>query len=306
MYLHFVHDLEIRKLTPLRFSPKNLTLSALRCLFCLGVFFLIAIDHARASDPGQRVWKEQRGTMRAAEIGVVAWKDKDFHSDATAKIFPYVSMKHVDPVTWFYNGVNSKRFEPHQFFQHIKFPQWPPGEIVTQEDFQSLKFKLGELEAFTEKYPNAKAYLAGIIGSMREAAEKFSSGKVFFSGSWINQEEHQIMARLRNEMLHRNSEERRELDKKIQQEAELAKQDAMAQKISKWILGASAAWLLLFMWVLLARSWVWTWILTGSLVAVLGWFTYAESGFGWTKYVLQAINDVPSILMTLKESLMSE
>jgi hypothetical protein len=257
------------------------------------------------------VWKEQRGKMRAAETGVVAWKDKGFHSDATAKIFPYVSMKHVDPVTWFYNGVNSKRFEPHEFFQHIKFPQWPPGEIVTQEDFQSLKFKLGELEAFAEKYPNARAYLAGIIGSMREAAEKFSSGKVFFSGNWINQDEHQKIARLRNEMLHRNAQEReknarelQELEKKLQQEAELAlkaKQDAMAQKISKWILGISAAWLSLLTWALLARSWVSTWILTGSLVAVLGWFTYAESGFGWTDHVVQAIKHVPEFFSFWKE-----
>jgi hypothetical protein len=140
---------------------------------CVCASLLISGGMLKASDPGQLVWKEQKGMMRSAEIGVVVWKEQPFHSDASSKAFAYDRMKQAGPITWFYNGATNKSFEKHELFQQIRFPQWPPGEIVAQEDFESLKFKLGELEAFAQKYPNAAALLDGIAGSMRDAVIKF-------------------------------------------------------------------------------------------------------------------------------------
>lgn len=242
--------------------------------------------------------------LRAAEIGVVVWKEQPFHSDASSKAFAYDRMKQAGPISWFYNGAKSKSFEKHELFQQIRFPQWPPGEIVAQEDFESLKFKLGELEAFANKYPNAAPLLMGMIGSMREAVGKISSGKVFFSGDWISREEYQKLAGQRDDLLKKYAEERKVLEEKLHQKAQAsheAQQEAKAQQTSKWILAGGGVWLLLLLLTLLTRSWGSASFLVVSMAAVAGWFTYTESGYGWIEYVVLAVKDLPSLLPFLKE-----
>jgi hypothetical protein len=271
---------------------------------CVCALLLISGGMLKASDPGQLVWKEQKGMMRSAEIGVVVWKEQPFHSDASSKAFAYDRMKQAGPITWFYNGATNKSFEKHELFQQIRFPQWPPGEIVAQEEFESLKLKLGELEAFAQKYPNAAALLDGIAGSMRDAVSKFSSGKVFFSGNWITREEYEKLADQRNDLLKRYAEEREVLESKLKNEEELAlkaRQEAQARQLSQWILAGGGVWLLLLLVALLTRSWGTVMLLIFALLGVAGWFTYSGSGFGWTEYVERAVMDLPAILPFLKQ-----
>jgi hypothetical protein len=271
---------------------------------CVCALLLISGGMLKASDPGQLVWKEQKGMMRSAEIGVVVWKEQPFHSDASSKAFAYDRMKQAGPITWFYNGATNKSFEKHELFQQIRFPQWPPGEIVAQEDFESLKFKLGELEAFAQKYPNAAALLDGIAGSMRDAVSKFSSGKVFFSGNWITREEYEKLADQRNDLLKRYAEEREVLESKLKNEEELAlkaRQEAQARQLSQWILAGGGVWLLLLLVALLTRSWGTVMLLIFALLGVAGWFTYTGSGFGWAEHVERAVKDLPSLLTFLKQ-----
>jgi hypothetical protein len=271
---------------------------------CVCASLLISGGVLKASDPGQLVWKEQKGMMRSAEIGVVVWKEQPFHSDASSKAFAYDRMKQAGPITWFYNGATNKSFEKHELFQQIRFPQWPPGEIVAQEDFESLKFKLGELEAFAQKYPNAAALLDGIAGSMRDAVIKFSSGKVFFSGNWITREEYEKLADQRNDSLKRYAEEREVLESKLKNEEELAlkaRQEAQARQLSQWILAGGGVWLLLLLVALLTRSWGTVMLLIFALLGVAGWFTYSGSGFGWAEHVERAVKDLPSLLTFLKQ-----
>jgi hypothetical protein len=232
------------------------------------------------------------------------WKEQPFHSDASSKAFAYDRMKQAGPITWFYNGATNKSFEKHELFQQIRFPQWPPGEIVAQEDFESLKFKLGELEAFAQKYPNAAALLDGIAGSMRDAVIKFSSGKVFFSGNWITREEYEKLADQRNDLLKRYAEEREVLESKLKNEEELAlkaRQEAQARQLSQWILAGGGVWLLLLLVALLTRSWGTVMLLIFARLGVAGWFTYSGSGFGWAEHVERAVKDLPSLLTFLKQ-----
>lgn len=264
----------------------------------IGAFSLISAGMLKASDPGQLVWKEQRGSMKSAEIGVVVWKEQPFHNDAVSRAFVFERMKQAGPVTWFYNKAVSKSFEEHQSFQQIRFPQWPVGEIVQQEEFESLKFKLGELEAFARRYPNAAGFLEGVIGSMRNAVSQFSSGKVFFNGNWVTRAEHQNLVLQRNELISRNAKEREVLDKRIH--ALQAIQVANTKARSQWILAGGGAWLLLMLGALLTRSWKIASSLVVALVAVAGWFTYAESGFGWTEHVARAVKGLPSLLPFMK------
>ncbi len=259
----------------------------------IGAFSLISAGMLKASDPGQLVWKEQRGSMKSAEIGVVVWKEQPFHNDAVSRAFVFERMKQAGPVTWFYNKAVSKSFEEHQAFQQIRFPQWPVGEIVQQEEFESLKFKLGELEAFARRYPNAAGFLEGVIGSMRNAVSQFSSGKVFFNGNWVTRAEHQNLVLQRNELISRNAKEREEASRKLRAE-QGQREDARYR--SQLILLAGGAWLLFMLGALLTRSWKIALALAVALVAVTGWFTYAESGFGWTEHVARTVKGLPSLL----------
>lgn len=271
---------------------------------CVCALLLISGGMLKASDPGQLVWKEQKGMMRSAEIGVVVWKEQPFHSDASSKAFAYDRMKQAGPITWFYNGATNKSFEKHELFQQIRFPQWPLGEIVEQQEFESLKLKLGELEDFAQKYPNAAALLDGIAGSMRDAVSKFSSGKVFFSGNWITREEYEKLADQRNDLLKRYAEEREVLESKLKNEEELAlkaRQEAQARQLSQWILAGGGVWLLLLLVALLTRSWGTVMLLIFALLGVAGWFTYSGSGFGWAEHVERAVKDLPSLLTFLKQ-----
>jgi hypothetical protein len=238
------------------------------------------------------------GIAKAAEIGVVVWKEQPFHNDASSRAFAYDRMKQSGPITWFYNGATGKSFEKHQLFQQMRFPQWPVGEIVDQHDFESLKFKLGELEAFSQKYPNAAVLLDGMIRSMRDAEGKFSSGKVFFGGSWITKEQYGNLAAQRNELLKKSSKEHEELGKKLRSQAEKASkhQEANTQQLSKWIQLAGGAWLLLLLLALLAKSKRMLSVLVLALAAVAGWLTYKESGFGWIAHLLRAVKDLQSLL----------
>jgi len=267
---------------------RRLEFAILLCAFSLSWGGLL-----KASDPGQLAWKEQRGTMKSAEIGVVVWKDQPFHNDKTARAFAFDSMKRSGLITWFYNGAVNKSFEPHTFVEHIRFPQWPPGEIVVQEDFDSLKFKLGELESFANKYPNAAGYLEGMIGSMREAVSKFSAGNVFFNGTWVTRSEHAKLVSQRNEAISKNAREREEESKKLRVEAQ---RDADARYRSQVILIGGGVWLLLLLGALLTRSWKIASTLLLVMAGVAGWFTYANSGFGWTEYVVLAAKDLPALL----------
>lgn len=272
--------------------------------FLLCAFLLISAGVLKASDPGQIVWKEQKGMMRSAEIGVVVWKEQPFHSDASSKAFAFSSMRQDDPITWFFNGAANKSFEKHELFQLIRFPQWPIGEIVEQQEFESLKFKLGELEAFAKKYPNAAVLLDGIAGSMRDAVSKFSSGKVYFSGNWITRQEYEKIADQRDEMLRKYKIEREELDRVVLQKSESKRKVKIAAKVQQWstlILVAIGMWLLLLLMAFLTRSWGTVSILVLALVAGAGWFTFTESGFGWTEYVVMAVKDFPSLLPFAKE-----
>jgi hypothetical protein len=296
-----VHAHANRRLHASRFKwpqiSRSLEFAILICaisLFCGGLL--------AASDPGQLAWKEQRGTMKSAEIGVVVWKEQPFHNDKTARAFAFDSMKRSGLITWFYNGTVNKSFEPHTFVQHIRFPQWPPGEIVAQEDFDSLKFKLGELESFANKYPNAAGYLEGMIGSMREAVSKFSAGNVFFNGAWVTRSEHAKLVSQRNEAISKNVAERELYQKHLYQVAQEAmKAQQEAKKTSLWILASSGVWLLLLLLAMLIRSWVTVSFLVIVLLVVAGWFTYTESGFGWIENVVLAVEYLPSLLPFLKE-----
>jgi hypothetical protein len=299
----FAQAHENRRSHAARFKEPQISCSFI-CQLLLCVFWLISGGVLQASDPGQIVWKEQKGMMRSAEIGVVVWKEQPFHSDASSKAFAFSSMRQDDPITWFFNGATNKSFEKHELFQQIRFPQWPPGEIVAQEDFESLKFKLGELEAFAQKYPNAAALLDGIAGSMRDAVIKFSSGKVFFSGNWITREEYEKLADQRNDLLKRYAEEREVLESKLKNEEELAlkaRQEAQARQLSQWILAGGGVWLLLLLVALLTRSWGTVMLLIFALLGVAGWFTYSGSGFGWAEHVERAVKDLPSLLTFLKQ-----
>ncbi|MCX6846012.1 MAG: hypothetical protein NTU84_05535 [Verrucomicrobia bacterium] len=270
----------------------------------LCAFSLISGGVLQASDPGQLVWKEQRGMMRSAEIGVVVWKEQPFHSDASSKAFAFSSMRKDGPITWFFNGAANKSFEKHELFQQIRFPQWPLGEIVEELEFESLKFKLGELEAFAQKYPNAAVLLNGIAGSMRDAVSEFSSGKVYFSGNWITREEYEKLADQRNEMLKKYKLEREELERSLLKEGVGKRKSEMAVSVQHWstlILVAVGVWLLILLLALLTKSWASVSFLVVSLAAVAGWFTFTESGFGWTEYVVLAVKDLPALLPFSKQ-----
>lgn len=294
----FVHAHENHRSNAARFKESQISASLMfRLLLC--TFLLISGGVLQASDPGQIVWKEQRGMMRSAEIGVVVWKEQPFHSDASSKAFAFSSMRQDDPITWFFNGAANKTFEKHELFQLIRFPQWPLGEIVEQQEFESLKFKLGELEAFAKKYPNAAVLLDGIAGSMRDAVSKFSSGKVYFSGNWIGREEYERLSQQRDETLKKYAKEREELERVVLQKSESKRKVKIAAKVQQWstlILVAIGMWLLLLLMALLTRSWGTLSILVIALVAGAGWFTFTESGFAWTEYVVLAVRDLPSLL----------
>jgi hypothetical protein len=294
----FAHAHENRRLHAARFKEPQISCSFI-CQLLLCVFWLISGGVLQASDPGQIVWKEQKGMMRSAEIGVVVWKEQPFHSDASSKAFAFSSMRQDDPITWFFNGAANKTFEKHELFQLIRFPQWPLGEIVEQQEFESLKFKLGELEAFAKKYPNAAVLLDGIAGSMRDAVSKFSSGKVYFSGNWIGREEYERLSQQRDETLKKYAKEREELERVVLQKSESKRKVKIAAKVQQWstlILVAIGMWLLLLLMALLTRSWGTLSILVIALVAGAGWFTFTESGFAWTEYVVLAVRDLPSLL----------
>ena len=294
----FVHAHENHRSNAARFKESQISASLMfRLLLC--TFLLISGGVLQASDPGQIVWKEQKGMMRSAEIGVVVWKEQPFHSDASSKAFAFSSMRQDDPITWFFNGAANKTFEKHELFQLIRFPQWPLGEIVEQQEFESLKFKLGELEAFAKKYPNAAVLLDGIAGSMRDAVSKFSSGKVYFSGNWIGREEYERLSQQRDETLKKYAKEREELERVVLQKSESKRKVKIAAKVQQWstlILVAIGMWLLLLLMALLTRSWGTLSILVIALVAGAGWFTFTESGFAWTEYVVLAVRDLPSLL----------
>jgi hypothetical protein len=308
MFPIFDHASEISRSHDGRFKWTQIS-GGFMCQFFLCFFLLISVGALKASDPGQLVWKEQRGSMKSAEIGVVVWKEQPFHNDAVSRAFVFERMKQAGPVTWFYNKAVSKSFEQHQWFKQMRFPQWPVGEIVHQEDFESLKFKLGELEAFAQKYPNASGFLEGIIGSMSDAVSKFSSGNVFFNGNWIGRDEYQRLSQLRDETLKRNAEERELYEKQLYQEAQdalKAQQEALkaqqeAKQTSQWILTSSGVWLLLLLLAMLIRSWGTVSVLVIALLGVAGWFTYSGSGFGWAEHVERAVKDLPSLLTFLKQ-----
>jgi hypothetical protein len=273
--------------------------SVLKLQLFLCVFFTLSGGVLKASELGQLPWKEQRGMMRAAEIGVVVWKEQPFHSDASSKAFAFSSMRQDGPITWFFNGPARISFEMHKSFQQIRFPQWPIGEIVEQQDFDSLKFKLGALEAFARKYPNAAVLLDGIAGSMRDAVSKFSSGKVYFSGNWIMREEYEKLADQRNSIIKNYKLEREELERKLFKEDGGEQQSKIAANNQQWstlIQVAGGVWLLLLMLALLTKCWGSASFLVASMAAVAGWFTYANSGFGWTEYVVLAAKDLPALL----------
>jgi lipopolysaccharide/colanic/teichoic acid biosynthesis glycosyltransferase len=294
----FAQAHENRRSHAARFKEPQISCSFI-CQLLLCVFWLISGGVLQASDPGQIVWKEQKGMMRSAEIGVVVWKEQPFHSDASSKAFAFSSMRQDDPITWFFNGAANKTFEKHELFQLIRFPQWPLGEIVEQQEFESLKFKLGELEAFAKKYPNAAVSLDGIAGSMRDAVSKFSSGKVYFSGNWIGREEYERLSQQRDETLKKYAKEREELERVVLQKSESKRKVKIAAKVQQWstlILVAIGMWLLLLLMALLTRSWGTLSILVIALVAGAGWFTFTESGFAWTEYVVLAVRDLPSLL----------
>jgi lipopolysaccharide/colanic/teichoic acid biosynthesis glycosyltransferase len=294
----FAHAHENRRSHAARFKEPQISCSFI-CQLLICVFWLISGGVLQASDPGQIVWKEQKGMMRSAEIGVVVWKEQPFHSDASSKAFAFSSMRQDDPITWFFNGAANKTFEKHELFQLIRFPQWPLGEIVEQQEFESLKFKLGELEAFAKKYPNAAVLLDGIAGSMRDAVSKFSSGKVYFSGNWIGREEYERLSQQRDETLKKYAKEREELERVVLQKSESKRKVKIAAKVQQWstlILVAIGMWLLLLLMALLTRSWGTLSILVIALVAGAGWFTFTESGFAWTEYVVLAVRDLPSLL----------
>jgi lipopolysaccharide/colanic/teichoic acid biosynthesis glycosyltransferase len=294
----FAQAHENRRSHAARFKEPQISCSFI-CQLLLCVFLLISGGVLQASDPGQIVWKEQKGMMRSAEIGVVVWKEQPFHSDASSKAFAFSSMRQDDPITWFFNGAANKTFEKHELFQLIRFPQWPLGEIVEQQEFESLKFKLGELEAFAKKYPNAAVLLDGIAGSMRDAVSKFSSGKVYFSGNWIGREEYERLSQQRDETLKKYAKEREELERVVLQKSESKRKVKIAAKVQQWstlILVAIGMWLLLLLMALLTRSWGTLSILVIALVAGAGWFTFTESGFAWTEYVVLAVRDLPSLL----------
>lgn len=298
MHPMFAHAHENRRSHAARFKEPQISCSFI-CQLLICVFWLISGGVLQASDPGQIVWKEQKGMMRSAEIGVVVWKEQPFHSDASSKAFAFSSMRQDDPITWFFNGAANKTFEKHELFQLIRFPQWPLGEIVEQQEFESLKFKLGELEAFAKKYPNAAVLLDGIAGSMRDAVSKFSSGKVFFSGNWIGREEYERLSQQRDETLKKYAKEREELERVVLQKSESKRKVKIAAKVQQWstlILVAIGMWLLLLLMALLTRSWGTLSILVIALVAGAGWFTFTESGFAWTEYVVLAVRDLPSLL----------
>jgi lipopolysaccharide/colanic/teichoic acid biosynthesis glycosyltransferase len=294
----FAHAHENRRSHAARFKEPQISCSFI-CQLLICVFWLISGGVLQASDPGQIVWKEQKGMMRSAEIGVVVWKEQPFHSDASSKAFAFSSMRQDDPITWFFNGAANKTFEKHELFQQIRFPQWPLGEMVEQQEFESLKFKLGELEAFAKKYPNAAVLLDGIAGSMRDAVSKFSSGKVYFSGNWIGREEYERLSQQRDETLKKYAKEREELERVVLQKSESKRKVKIAAKVQQWstlILVAIGMWLLLLLMALLTRSWGTLSILVIALVAGAGWFTFTESGFAWTEYVVLAVRDLPSLL----------
>ncbi len=298
MHPMFAHAHENRRSHAARFKEPQISCSFI-CQLLICVFWLISGGVLQASDPGQIVWKEQKGMMRSAEIGVVVWKEQPFHSDASSKAFAFSSMRQDDPITWFFNGAANKTFEKHELFQQIRFPQWPLGEMVEQQEFDSLKFKLGELEAFAQKYPNAAVLLDGIAGSMRDAVSKFSSGKVFFSGNWIGREEYERLSQQRDETLKKYAKEREELERVVLQKSESKRKVKIAAKVQQWstlILVAIGMWLLLLLMALLTRSWGTLSILVIALVAGAGWFTFTESGFAWTEYVVLAVRDLPSLL----------
>lgn len=259
----------------------------------LGVFSLLPAEILKASDPGQLVWKERRGSMKSAEIGVVVWKEQPFHSDAVARAFAFDRMKQAGPVTWFYNKTVSKSFEEHQSFQQIRYPQWPVGEIVQEEEFESLKFKLEELEGFAKKYSNAAGYLKGVIGSMRDAVSKYSSGNVFFNGGWVTRSEYDKLVFDRDELIRKNAKEREESEKRLR--VAQAQRQAGAKVRSRWILAGGGVGILLLLSAVITRSWRMVLILVVVLAACAGWFTYAESGFGWTQHVVRAVKDMPSL-----------
>ena len=303
MYQLLARALSFRRSHSVLFKLSQIS-SGLTLQLFLCVFLTISCGVLKASDPGQLAWKEQRGMMRAAEIGVVVWKEQPFHSDASSKAFAFSSMRQDGPITWFFNGPAKISFEKHKPFQQIRFPHWPIGEIVEQEEFGSLKFKLGELEAFARKYPNAAVLLDGIAGSMRDAVSKFSSGKVYFSGNWIMRGEYEKLAGQRNEMLKYYKLEREELEKKLFKEVEGKRKSKMAAKIQQWstlILAAGGVWLTILIMALVTKSWGSVSFLVASMVALAGCFTYASSGFGWTEYVALAAKDLPALLPFTQE-----
>ena len=94
-------------------------------------------------------------------------------------------------------------------------------------------------------------------------------------------------------LISRNAKEREEASRKLRAE-QGQREDARYR--SQLILIAGGTWLLFMLGALLTRSWKIALALAVALVVVTGWFTYAESGFGWTELVARAVKGLPSPL----------
>ena len=256
------------------------------------------------------LWCLGASGVAVAESWIVAWKDQPFDSDASAKVFVCERIQDAGEVTWYYKNGRKKSFAKDQFFSTARVDPCVPAELVTQEQFDLLKYNFERLGGFAKRFPNAAAVLSPRLAVMRKMIVNFEGGQVYFSGTWMPDKEYAATIAKPNSSLHPATGQRQTAHPQGAELKELQRRDALehqrlealgnhqaeSQPLAYATVGGLAIYLIFLLRAMRRglRKLVWLLLLLPCVAA--GWLTYQEGGVAWAKTLQQYLLDLPAHL----------
>lgn len=118
--------------------------------------------------------------------GVAAFKEQEFHSDASASIMVYTELVIGSaPFIKIKSGTKVATIDRKKLAGSVEVLSSLPDNITNETELKPLIDSLSEVNDFTIRFPKSSQVLQGQIKTLERSIERFNSGQVRYNREWM-------------------------------------------------------------------------------------------------------------------------
>ncbi len=149
------------------------------------------------------------GTVHGQASGIAIFKETATHSDGSAKVFEYASVKSMGQVNVYTTPEGKEiRLTLFQPQSRVSYPDFMSRSITAPDQLGPIQKGLQSYRDTIARHPRTGQFLTRYVEAAEEIVRRVNGGQILFNGRWMTESEHKALV-MREEAVAKEFNDRR-------------------------------------------------------------------------------------------------